>query len=191
MKKKGIKAGITLLIAVVLSGCGEEALPVYDFAPIIFNIQIKDAEGTDMLDPEKEESFLNDLTVSYAGEAYSIEKPGKGETREYIPMFYGLRLDKYWSTKSFSTTGNWCLKFGEFDGSSDVTDLTIDLSPGNDKHINLSYTNMVTWVNGRPNIFRRFFVDGKELTDDAGCMGCFHFLYTSAGELEYLPSEYE
>ena len=44
---------------------------------------------------------------------------------------------------------------------------------------------------GYPNVNRRYYFNGELLTDDAGKMGRYHFLYTSSGDLEYVPSEYE
>ena len=169
---------------------------IYDFAPIELTILIKNTEGTDMLNPEKEDTFLKDIVVTYKGKDYTIKKSSRSSTtREYAPTFYGLMNTYYRSFKSKYDTGLWCVIFGEFDRTENVKDREIVFSLGKDstyQKIPISYSNEFSWdENHEPRIVTDYFVNGERVTDESAKHACFHFIYKETGELEYLPSEYE
>ena len=163
-----------MLLAGMLVACGDQENPVeprprisWDATPIVFYIHIKNSDGIDLLDSTKQ-----------AGSRY------------YMPIFYGLQLGGYWNHETLAPTGSWYLVFGEFDGA-ETEDYSIVFQLG-DKLYDLSCSNVVgIRSDGYPNVNRRYYFNGELLTDDAGKMGRYHFLYTSSGDLQYVPSEYE
>ena len=168
----------------------------YDFAPTVLTILIRNAEGTDMLNPGKEETFLKDLVITYQGKDYTMPKSsGASKTRTLPATFYGMMLDNYWSYKSKYETGLWCVKFGEFESTVNVKNREIILSLGKDstyQKIPVSYSNEFFWNEDKePRFNTEYFVNGEKVDDESGKRGCFHFIYKDSGELEYLPSEYE
>lgn len=199
MKKAFVRIGMCLLIAGLLAACGDQENPVeppdrvvVDFVPVEFYVMIKNADGVDLLDSTKHETFLIDISVRYNDHTYRFPiKERSSSTRVYAPVFNGLQLREYYSYKTFSLTGDWCLVFGELEGG-ETGDYAIMLNVGN-KSIPLSCRNVITMnpSKGYSDVRRHFFVNDEMLTDDAGVNGRYHFLYTSTGDLEYVPSEYE
>lgn len=193
MRKLFLTLGMVVLIGFGFSSCdnSEENVMEWDATPVQFYIQIKNADGIDMLDSTKHETFLKDITVKYEEKQYSIgSQESHAGTRYYLPEFRGLELLEYWSYKTFSLTGDWCLLFGQFDGAKNQT-YTITLQLG-DNSIKLSGSNSVSRTsNGSPNIIRKYYVNDEVLTDEAGELGRYHFIYTESGHLEYVPSKYE
>ena len=199
MKKAFVRISMCLLIAGMLIACADwensvepHGKVVVDFAPVEFYVMIKNADGVDLLDSTKNETFLKDISVRYNDRTYRFPiKVNQSSTRLYAPVFKGLELHRYYSFKTFSLTGDWCLVFGELDGNK-TADYTITLKVG-EKSIPLSCRNVVTrnQSKGYPDVSCSYFLDGELLTDEAGKYGIYHFLYTSSGDLEYVPSEYE
>lgn len=183
-----------LLAGVLLTACSSDeedsSLVVWDATPIQFNIQIKNEAGVDLLDSTKHETFLKDVYVKMGDDTYPIEAEPTAGTRALRPTFKGLVLHEYYSHRTFTYPGFWCLLFGEFDGAKSGS-TTISLYVGN-AMVNLSCTNEVSSnLKGIPDISRKYYVNSQQVTDDAGNFGCYHFIYTSKGELKYVPSDYE
>ena len=198
MKRLILKFGMFMLLAGMLVACGDQENPVeprprisWDATPIVFYIHIKNSDGIDLLDSTKHDTFLQKFSVKYGGRKYMIATQMKqAGSRYYMPIFYGLQLGGYWNHETLAPTGSWYLVFGEFDGA-ETEDYSIVFQLG-DKLYDLSCTNVVgIRSDGYPNVNRRYYFNGELLTDDAGKMGRYHFLYTSSGDLEYVPSEYE
>ena len=194
MKKLFIVAAIALLGG-VMTACSssdepDNSLVVWDATPVQFYIQIENEAGVDLLDSTKHETFMKDIFVKMGDETYSIEPESTAGTRYYLPTFKGLVLREYYSNKTFTYPGDWCLVFGEFDGAKSGSTL-ISFHAGN-AMVNLSCTNEVSPSSkGVPHISRKYYVNNEQVTDEAGNLGRYHFVYTSKGDLEYVPSEYE
>ena len=199
MKKTLIVLSMGLLLAGMLASCGNSenpvephGRPVVDYGPVEFYVMIKNADGVDLLDSTKHETFLKDISVRYNDQTYRFPIWTKSaNTRLDVPTFKGLELHRYYSYKTFSLTDDWCLVFGELDGNK-TADYAITLKVG-EKSIPLSCRNILTpnYSQGYPDASCRYYVDGELLTDESGKCGLYHFLYTSTGDLEYVPSEYE
>ena len=199
MKKTLIVLSMALLMAGMQASCGNSerpvephGRPVVDYGPVEFYVMIKNADGVDLLDSTKHETFLKDISVRYNDQTYRFPIWTKSSsTRLDVPTFKGLELHRYYSYKTFSQTDDWCLVFGELDGNK-TADYTITLKVG-EKSIPLSCRNVVTrnQSQGYPDASCRYYVNGELLTDEAGKYGIYHFLYTSSGDLQYVPSEYE
>ena len=199
MKKTLIVLSMALLMAGMQASCGNSerpvephGRPVVDYGPVEFYVMIKNADGVDLLDSTKHETFLKDISVRYNDQTYRFPIWTKSSsTRLDVPTFKGLELHRYYSYKTFSLTDDWCLVFGELDGNK-TADYAITLKVG-EKSIPLSCRNVVTrnQSKGYPDVSCSYFLDGELLTDEAGKYGIYHFLYTSSGDLQYVPSEYE
>ena len=199
MKKALVKIGMCLLLAGMLVACADwensvepHGKVVVDFAPVEFYVMIKNADGVDLLDSTKHETFLKDISVRYNDQTYRFPIWTKSSsTRLDVPTFKGLELHRYYSYKTFSLTDDWCLVFGELDGNK-TADYAITLKV-DEKSIPLSCRNIImpNYSQGYPDASCRYYVNGELLTDEAGKYGIYHFLYTSSGDLQYVPSEYE
>ena len=197
MKKKSLFVlfCVVSLVGMTVSSCGsndepDNSLVIWDATPVKFYILIENEAGVDLLDSTKHETFMKDFFVKMGDETYSIEPASTAGTRYYHPTFNGLVLQEYYSNKTFTYPGDWCLIFGEFDGAKSGS-TTISLYVGN-AMVNLSCTNEVSSNSkGIPDISRKYYVNSQQVTDDAGNFGCYHFIYTSKGELKYVPSDYE
>lgn len=196
MRKNLATICLGLIVIVGFSGCDKPENPVnpgiiVDFSPVNFNIQIRNTEGVDMLDSTKHETFLKDISVRYEGHTYRIGLLTRSTfTRYYMPEFKGLQLQKYYSYKKSSKLDSWCLVFGDLDGGKSCNyDLILQI--GN-KSIPLTISSSISKDSkGYPKIDRKYYACGEMMTDESGKRGCYHFLYTSTGDLEYIPSEYE
>ena len=185
---------VVLLVGMSVSSCNSDEEDysgvVWDATPVQFYIQIENEAGVDLLDSTKHETFMKDIFVKMGDETYSIEPESTAGTRYYLPTFKGLVLREYYSNKTFTYPGDWCLVFGEFDGAKSGSTL-ISFHAGNAMVI-LSCTNEVSPSSkGVPHISRKYYVNNEQVTDEAGNLGRYHFVYTSKGDLEYVPSEYE
>lgn len=185
---------VVLLVGMSVSSCNSDEEDysggVWDATPLQFYIQIENEAGVDLLDSTKHETFMKDIFVKMGDETYSIEPESTAGTRYYHPTFKGLVLQEYYSFKTFTYPGDWCLIFGEFDGAKSGSTM-ISLHAGN-AMVNLSCTNEVSSIQkGVPDISRKYYVNNEQVTDEAGNLGRYHFVYTSKGELKYVPSDYE
>lgn len=196
MRRFLLLIGLVMITIIVFSGCDKPENPVnphviVDFGPVNFNIQIRNENGVDLLDSTKHETYMKDISVKYEGRKYGVGLlPMTRFTRYYMPIFSGLQLERYYSYKQSRLTDSWCLVFGELDGAESVNyDITLQVG---DKSVPLTVSSKITMDSeGYPDIDRRYYANGELLTDDAGKRGRYHFLYTSSGDLEYVPSEYE
>lgn len=186
---------VVLLVGMTVSSCGnndesDNSLVVWDATPVKFYILIENEAGVDLLDSTKHETFMKDIFVKMGDETYSIEPASTAGTRYYHPTFKGLELQEYYNNKTFTYPGDWCLIFGEFDGAKSGN-TSISFHAGN-AMVSLSCTNdVVSGSEGVPNISRKYYVNNEQVTDEAGNWGRYHFVYTSKGDLEYVPSELE
>ena len=192
---KGIMA--VLLSASMFGACDNEGgsdLVIWDIDPIMFSISITDSVGNDLLDSTFQKNLIKDITVSYQDETYPVVTEREyyekhNQTRAYMTEFRGLLLRTYWSHKTF-TYGNCELVFGEFSGEENIDKREIILHLPGGRQSKLSYKNSFKWKsNGEPEINRSFYLDGKELKDEAGQGGYYNFKYTVVQGLEYIPSE--
>ena len=187
---------MTLLAVCLFTACDKEEENghdlIWDIGPVVFNIFISDGEGNDLLDSTYQYNLIKDVSVSYQGEEFPLltERTFKQyQTRAYLPVFWGLVLERYYSRKTF-TGGDFMMTFGEFDGTEEVDKREIILNLPNHQQMRLAYRNTFYWKsNGYPGGGLSFYLNNQELNDEAGESGYFHFRYSSAGGCEYIPSE--
>ena len=196
MKKLAVNTFFILLMAVILTACGENVpnpSNVTDVGGYDFRLYIEDEKGVSLVDPDNRENCLSELNFTYQERKYSVNGYQKANTRYLVPYFYGAELSREGEFRDnrWVFDGDWYVSFGKFDSEIDVKMKDLDVFIGDEKKVTLSCSNEFHWEDGLPKSNLYFYVNGNLLTDAEGGKGCFHFLYTSAGELEYLPSEYE
>lgn len=190
---------MTVLSLVFFAACDSEGGNdvIWDIVPVEFNIFITDSEGHDLLDSTYQANLIKEIYVSYQGEDYPLtteqeyyEKMyGEAATRAYMPIFKGLLLQRYWSHKTFAYDG-FEMVFGEFDGTESIDRREIILHLPDNQQLRLAYKNNFKWKsNGEPKKSTQFYLNDKELTDNAGRNGYFNFRYSKTGGYEYIPSE--
>jgi hypothetical protein len=195
MKCFCIKLSFAILLTLLLSGCGGEVPNPYgamDVGGYDLYFYIETEEGVNMLDSTKKETFLKDLTFTYKGEDYPIVSSNEAGTRTLVPYFYGARLARSYEYKDEQLVlyDDWYAMFGGFDSTVDVDNQEIILSLGDNQKCTISFSNEFNWE-VLPHRNRYFYLNGNILTDKSGSTGHIHFIYTSDGELEYVPVEDE
>lgn len=105
-----------------VTSCGEDEILLRDVSPVIFDIEITDEQGNDLLDPDFEGNIRDkNIVMVYDGETYTpttlepentFQEP---ESRYYFPHFFGLQYENY--TSSTGGSKIWFLSFGEFEGA--------------------------------------------------------------------------
>jgi len=182
-----------------LSSCSNEEIGgsdvIWDITPLEFSVFITDNQGHDLLDSATQNNMIKDITVIYQGETYPVQnerdfyekRSGGAKTRAILPNFKGLILYKYWSHMTF-TSGDYELRFGEFDGTESIDKREIILNLPNGIQAKLAYRNNFKWKsNGEPEINRQFYLNGQELNDEAGKCGYYNFQYSDTQGLKYIP----
>lgn len=158
---------------------------IWDIAPIELNFVVTDAQGNDLLDSTRTDHLLNDITVDYDGKTYkymTMEEARHTQTRAYMASFYGLH-------ESYQIGNYRSIAFGEFSGDENVELREMVLHIGKNT-FRISYTNRFQWLsNGSPDINRKYYLEGKELTDSWGKYGNMVFSYTTDGKAVYMPVE--
>ena len=128
---------IAFAFVLCLTGC--EKLPllggmIIDWYPVVFDIQVVDANGKDLLDPSNDNSWLLGTTISFMDKKDTLDQAcldNIHQTRAYLPYYDGVKL-----MSSTRVLPNWFLNFGEFDGA--------------DSYDNEKLT--ITWPDGKVNI---------------------------------------
>ena len=190
---------MTLLAASFLTACdnenGNNVDVIWDITPVYFEIFITDSEGHDLLNPDFQNNLIKDITATYQGETYKVlteqeqyeQRQGKATTRYYYAHFDGLTLRPQWNYNTYTYDDNYELVFGEFGGDEnvDMREFTINLSDGH--QVTLSYSISFRWKrNGDPEKKTKYYLNGQELTDQAGKVGNYHFQYTPTQGLTYI-----
>ncbi len=92
MKKQCIFTTL-MLMAGMLASCGNSenpvephGRPVVDYGPVEFYVMIKNADGVDLLDSTKHETFLKDISVRYNDQTYRFPIWTKSSSTRYVPF---------------------------------------------------------------------------------------------------------
>ncbi|MGN1232096.1 MAG: hypothetical protein ACI4UJ_01455 [Candidatus Cryptobacteroides sp.] len=147
------RIAILSIILLCLCSCAK----IIDWVPITFKVRVQDAQGNDLLDPEKDNSWLIGTTVSYRGIIIEIDEESIAypRTKDLPAEYKGFRLEK----------GNdyYYLAFGEFDGGSnyDNESLYIDW-PDRSRNI-ITYKRKIHQVRVKAN--EVFKLDGVKCSN--------------------------
>lgn len=136
----------------------------FDVEPIVFNFQLTDSLGGNLLNLSKEKYTGKDsIKAIFQGEAYYINiQPENSEDNESdTPNFTGLTLARYPQTMYPHP-----LKFGELDGTETYEDENLIMDWGSLGKDTITFTSKITWENNRPIFVRSYSLNGKEVEKD-------------------------
>lgn len=80
---------------------------IWDISPVVVNVQVADANGVDLLNPDNQNSFeASGIKAIYKEKEYECNKDvPEVKTKAYMPYFYGLQISKEFNN------GTYILKF--------------------------------------------------------------------------------
>lgn len=157
--KKLLFGSLLLAAAGCLDSCSETSDVVWDIAPIVPKIYLNDADGRNLLDPAVGEGVdISGVSATFREETYYVTC---GEdTKAYLPVFIGLVLKQDFK-------GNYCLEFGELDGTEDFSNESLAIDWGDGSSTVITIYNRFRWKNnGSPAISRHFLLDGVRTKDE-------------------------
>ena len=128
-----------------------------DWLPITFKVRVQDAHGNDLLDPEKDNSWIIGTTLSFRGIIVEIDEESIAypRTRDLPAMYEGFRLEK--------SNDYYYLAFGEFDGGSNYDNENLYINwPDGSLNI-ITYKRKIHKVNIRAN--EVFKLDGVKCSN--------------------------
>ena len=157
---------------------------IIDWAPVDLSIQLHDAQGNDLLDPENPNNLIDGTTLTFRGKTYEASRewyekgmfhdwqytePIKGEeqeqevvsTRAYLACLYGLYLLR--NGVPYQEKPGFRLYFGEIDGGTNMSEELILSWPDGSR--NVIYYHCSDHHEGKHASCNRWFkLDGKKQT---------------------------
>ncbi|MGM9740043.1 MAG: hypothetical protein ACI3ZP_05510 [Candidatus Cryptobacteroides sp.] len=147
------RTAILAILLLSLCSCAK----IIDWVPITFKVRVQDAQGNDLLDPEKDNSWLIGTTISFRGIIVEIDEESIAYPRtKYLPAIYeGLRLEK--------GSDYYYLAFGEFDGGSNYDNENLYLNWPDGSHNVITYKRKIHQVRVRAD--EVFKLDGVKCSN--------------------------
>lgn len=99
---------------------------ITQWMPVNVFVRIRDKQGADLLDPERNASYYPNASIEYKGKVYPARQAGDIGSRAYQATIYGYYL---------INQGGWMLMFGEIDGAADLDEDLILRWPDGSKDI--------------------------------------------------------
>jgi hypothetical protein len=134
---------------------------IWDISPVVFTIQVADANGVDLLNPENHNSLdTSEISALYRGEEYKCSKDPYGVfTKAYAPHFYGLQFINN------TQEGKYALRFGELDGAESYSNEEITISWGDGSSDKIKFNRKFRWrFNGDPVSSEEWFLNGTKVS---------------------------
>lgn len=126
---------------------------VWDFDPIVLSIEVVDAQGNDLLNPNTAGNISEKkITATIDGKTYTNNY---ATSRYYLPNLFGLKTQK-------GPNGKYQLLIGEFDATKNIGNYAITIDWGDGTTDEFSYSNNLSWDQDNPIFDRHFFQNGKE-----------------------------
>lgn len=138
-----------------------EDVNYYDIPPITFNLDIRDSQGHNLLNPENDGNFFGkEIKVEFDGKFYTVDWNGSVNKSRALPaVFEGLKLNGSKNPESYLLT------FGEF-SPTENHDFTINLLlPGYDEKYSIRLVNKFRWASDRDHDIERYFYLNGEPCD--------------------------
>ena len=104
MRKNLVLFLLTMLLA---SGCNK----IIDWYPVNLKIEVQNAEGQDLLNPENDLSWLDGTTIKFRGTTTELTFTDGPQATDLPANFYGFRLEK--------NGERYVLAYGEIDGGEE------------------------------------------------------------------------
>lgn len=153
MKTRCLFIGAMLLSLCCFTSCNDDEnldgpAPdvIWDIYPFGISIEVTDAEGNDLLNPETENSIANQgIKMIYRGMTYEKDSLAIDEqTRAVLVRFYGLRTYQ-------RNDGRYLLIIGEFYGNRDYNNesIILDWNDGTPKDT-ITFSHKFWWENQEP-----------------------------------------
>lgn len=171
--KKLLLFSLVLLIALPFSSCkndddGPTPGLIWDFAPIILEVKVKNKYDQNLLSSKVPDNILNDnLFLIYKNEMTPITlgwpqeygDRNEDDTRAYLPHWFGAYIAS--SRSPWSADIGETLFIGEFDGQVDG-EKSLQLVLDN-VVFDISFTNYVKYHKDEVEVDRHFYVNGEEV----------------------------
>lgn len=157
----------SMLAVVVLAGCSSSDEPeegvVWDISPVTVLVDVVDADGNDLLNPEVEGNIVDGAaSVDYKGQTYPVSwrTPyyGYEGTRAYRATFQGALHHPVDRFKPVSAQNPWILEIGELAGDENY-DVTMQLKIS-EKTYSIRVVNEFSWKKHNPRIETTVYLDG-------------------------------
>lgn len=162
MKAKFFLLGI---LALTLLSCDKSINDrvIWDIFPVVVTLQVTDANGNDLLNPDNPNSYVTDsIKAVYNGKEYICKKGiSNVNTKAYLAQFYGLRLIK-------RQLGTYVLCFGEFDGAKSYSneEVTVFWGDGTSDKVKFSRKFRMN-SSGDPDISEDWYLNGAKVPNKA------------------------
>lgn len=165
MKTRCLFIGAMLLSLCCFTSCNDDEnldgpAPdvIWDIYPFGISIEVTDAEGNDLLNPETENSIANQgIKMIYWGMTYEKDSLAIDEqTRAVLVRFYGLRTYQ-------RKDGRYLLGIGEFFGDRDYENenIILDWNDGTPKDT-ITFSHKFWWENQEPESETTVRLNGVE-----------------------------
>ena len=165
MKTRYLLLGAILLSLCCFTSCNEnenldEPDPdvIWDIYPFNINIEVTDAEGNDLLNPETENSIANQgIKMIYRNKTYKKDSLVTDEqTRDILVRFYGLQTYQ-------RKDGSYLLAIGEFYGNRDYDNeyIILDWNDATPKDT-ITFSHKFWWENQEPESETTVRLNGVE-----------------------------
>lgn len=141
-------AALISCITLSLTSCEKEEV-IMDYVPVRIFINIHDAAGNDLLAPTAENSLRGELTVTYGGETYTVEKEPQRSSRAYLAQL----------TEPYIKPGEkgYTLVLGEWAGNGRYDNEQAVLNWPDGTHTTISFTLQKNgWTHAK------FYLDGQK-----------------------------
>lgn len=165
MKTRYLLLGAILLSLCCFTSCNDnenldEPDPdvIWDIYPFNINIEVTDAEGNDLLNPETENSIANQgIKMIYRNKTYKKDSLVTDEqTRDILVRFYGLQTYQ-------RKDGSYLLAIGEFYGNRDYDNeyIILDWNDATPKDT-ITFSHKFWWENQEPESETTVRLNGVE-----------------------------
>ncbi len=140
----------------LLASCNDT---IWDIAPVEYHVQVLDAEGRDLLNPETPGAIDHQaVEVIYDGKSYTLQETS---TQEYLPYFYGLAIGYYYPADGYR------LIFGELEGAKSYDNQQLLIRWGDGTEDVVSFTRKYrTKCNGSPKIDETWYLNGERYSKE-------------------------
>lgn len=161
MRVKYLLLGI---MALGLLSCDKNDDIVWDINPVVVTLNVVDAKGVDILNPENSNSIpLSGVKAFYNGVEYECSTELMAvSTKAYLPHFYGLRAMKN------TYNGSYYLQFGELEGAKSYLNEEVTISWGDGTSDKIKFNRKFRWKsNGDPEAHQEWFLNGTKVPNSS------------------------